>query len=142
MRSTLRYLTVATFCAAALPLALRAQDSQDSTVAQRRDAATILDHTFNAPIGEPVRVFLAKDVTYRAEVQGTGIQLQLRTMLSSQQQPLIEPLLNGPSASGSTLYSIKPRVDAEYSITTIGGDATQPVRIHLYAMPSKDKKKP
>ena len=127
--------------AAAIAVPVRAH-AQDSTDADRRQSALVLDHTFNAPIGEPVRVFLAKDMTYHAEVQGTGIQLQLKPLLGSTQLPLVEPLLAGESAGSEAIYVVKPRADAVYVFTTIGGDPMKPVNLRVYAMKTKEPKKP
>ncbi|HEY3933966.1 MAG TPA: hypothetical protein VGL65_05045 [Gemmatimonadales bacterium] len=117
------------------PAGARAQDSND---VQRHSAALVLDHTFNAPVGEPVRVFLAKGVTYRAELEGESIQLALKPLLSSVQPPLIEPILGGESAAGESLYSITPRADALYVFTTSGtptGDLANPVRLRVRVAP-------
>ena len=137
----LGYFAIATVAVTAIPSAARAQDS---TLAERREAAMVLDHTFNAPIGEPIRVFLAKGIKYRAEVQGSGLQLQLRPLLSSVQAPQLQSVLGGrtASASGETLYTILPRADAEYLFITIGGQMGSSVKLRVYAMPTKDDKKP
>jgi hypothetical protein len=136
MRPLSGYITLAVVAVTAVPVAASAQDS---TIAQRRQAAMVLDQTFDAPIGAPVRVFLAKGVTYRAEVQGNTLQLQLKPLLASTQQPLIQPLLSGNSAGNERLYTIKPRADAEYAFTPTGGESGRPVRLRVYAMPVKDK---
>jgi hypothetical protein len=96
MRPLIRHLALAGFGTIAVAAVARAQDSTD---AARRDAAIVLDHTFTAPVGEPIRVFLAKDVTYHAETTGNGIQLQLRPLLGSTPMPLLEPLLVVQSAA-------------------------------------------
>lgn len=141
MRITSGWLVL--LAAAALaPVAARAQDSTDL---DRHSAALLLDHTFNAPVGEPVRVFLAKGVTYRAELEGESIQLTLKPLLSSVQPPLIEPILGGESAAGESLYSITPRADAVYVFTTSGaptGDIAQPVRLRVRVAPGSKPPKP
>lgn len=139
MRPMLGYFAVATAVLTAVPAVARAQDS---TLAQRREAAMVLDYTFNAPVGEPIRVFLAKGIKYRAEVQGTGLQLQLRPMESSVQAPQLQSLLGSRtgSASGETLYTILPRADAEYQFITVGGQAGRSVKLRLYVLPPDDKK--
>ncbi len=38
------------------------------------------------------------------------------------------------SASGEALYTIVPRADAEYVITTVGGVAGSSVELRVYAM--------
>lgn len=137
MRPLIRYLALAGLGTIAVAAVARAQDSTD---ADRRQAAIVLDHTFTAPIGEPIRVFLAKDVTYHAETTGNGIQLQLRPLLGSTPMPLLEPLLAGQSAGGESIYIVKPRADAVYEFVSAGGDATRPVNLRVYAMKPKDKK--
>lgn len=116
--------------------------AQDSTVMDRRQAAMVLDHTWDSPIGEPVRVFLAKGMKYRVTVQGSGIQLGLRPLMSSTPAPLIQPLLAGSSAGDEKLYTVTPRADAEYQFETTGGSPGVPVRLRVAALPTKSKPKP
>jgi hypothetical protein len=118
--------------------------TSDSTDLQRRNAALVLDHNFTGSVNEPIRVFLAKDMTYHAETTGNGIQLQLKPLLGSTQLPLLQPLTSGLSAAGGSIYEIKPRADAVYVFTTIGGDPQQPVNLRVYAIqkPMKDTAKP
>jgi hypothetical protein len=137
MRPLTRYLALATLGVIAVAAIAQAQDSTD---ADRRQAAIVLDHTFTGPVGEPIRVFLAKDVTYHAETSGNGIQLQLRPLLGSTPPPLLEPLLAGQSAGSESIYVVKPRADGVYEFVSAGGDATRPVNLRVYAMKSKDKK--
>lgn len=137
MRPLLRYATLAFLASALAPVAARAQDSTDT---DRRQAALVLDHTFTAPLGEPIRVFLAKDVTYHAETQGGGIRLQLRPLLGSTPVPLLEPLLAGRSAADESIYIVKPRADAVYEFVSAGGDATRPVNLRVFAIRPKEHK--
>jgi hypothetical protein len=137
MRPIIRYLAWGTLATAAVAAVASAQDSTD---ADRRQAAIVLDHTFTGPVGEPIRVFLAKDVTYHAETSGNGIQLQLRPLLGSTPPPLLEPLLAGQSAGSESIYIVKPRADAVYEFVSAGGDATRPVNLRVYAVKEKGKK--
>ncbi|HEY4320300.1 MAG TPA: hypothetical protein VGM77_03895 [Gemmatimonadales bacterium] len=139
MRALYRSLFVA-LAVAAVPTVARAQDT--SSVAARAQAARVLDHTFNAAVGEPVRVFLAKDVKYRVEVDGTNIQLQLRPINLSIQTPRVDPMFSGASATGMTMYTVTPHQDAEYEFISTGGDAMRPVNLHVIALPPKNKTKP
>jgi hypothetical protein len=147
MRPMLGYLFAVAAMAATIPGAARAQDTtthaQDTTALGRRQAALQIDYTFTIPVGEPMRIYLAKGVRYRAEVQGTGFQLQLRPMLSSVQAPRIDPILDNRagSASGEALYTIIPRADAEYQFITSGGQAGYAVKLRVYAMAAKDSAK-
>ena len=140
MRPLFGYVTLA----AAVVAAPAAAHAQDSTRAEKRAAAQVLDYTFNAPINEPVRLFLAKGTTYQAEVQGKGLRLQLRPLLASTQLPELLPTMGSRvgSASGEMLYTITPRADAEYVITTVGGEAGSSVELRVYAMaPRSDNNK-
>jgi hypothetical protein len=130
------YIGLAVLLAWGAPLAAHAQGM---TPAQR-DSAMVLDHSFNAPVGEPVRVFLAKGVKYRAVVSGDGIQLVLRSVAGSVQQPLIEPFMAGESAAHETVYNITPRADAEYEFVTNGGTAGTSVSLHVYAVKTPKQK--
>jgi hypothetical protein len=138
MRVLHRSLLVA-LAVAAVPVAAHAQDT---VTASRAQAARVLDHTFNAAVGEPVRVFLAKDVKYRVEIDGTNIQLQIRPLNLSIQTPRVDALLAGASAAGMTMYTVTPHEDAEYEFISTGGDAMRPVNLHVTAMPAKGKAKP
>jgi hypothetical protein len=123
------------------PAMLHAQDTthvRDTTSSQVQDAR-VLNHTFNAAIGEPVRVFLAKDVEYDVEIDGTSIQLQLRPRDLTVQLPRIEPLLGGMSATGGTSYRVTPHADAEYEFVSSGGDPARPVTLRVRALKSKVK---
>jgi hypothetical protein len=93
--------------------------------------APVVDHTYSIASGEFIRVFLEGGATYRAELDGTGITLLVRPIDSSVQSPLVEQLVPGTSAGGSSLYTIKPRSDAEYEIRSQGGDPARPVTLHL-----------
>ena len=137
MRSSIRILMLGGLAVIATAAVARAQDSTD---ADRRQAALVLDHTFTAPVGEPIRVFLAKDVTYHAETRGSGIRLQLRPLLGSTPVPLLEPLLAGRSAGDESIYVVKPRADAIYEFVSAGGDPMQPVNLRVFAVPPKNRK--
>lgn len=139
MHQRIGYISLVIIASAAAPAAAQ---TRDSTTAERREAALLLDHTFTSTIGEPVRIFLARNTTYRAEIQGTGIRLQLKTLEASTQAPLIQPFLAGNSAGGSSIYEIKPRADAVYVFTTLGGDAAQPVSLRVYTVKQAPAKKP
>ena len=137
MRPVLGYITLAAAVIAVAPAAVHAQDS---TKAEQRAAAQVLDYTFNAPINEPVRLFLAKGTTYQAEVQGKGLRLGFRPLLGSTQLPGgLLPTMGSRvgSASGEMLYTITPRADAEYVITTVGGQPGSSVELRVYAMAPK-----
>lgn len=133
MRPVFQYLAVAAAVVTTTPLALRAQDS---THVVASDSALLIDHTFNAPAGEQIHVFLSRGTTYRAELHGQGLRLQLRPLLSSMQSPLVHSVLgtHTTSASGETLYSIVPRADGEYLISTAGGDPGSPVKLRMYSV--------
>ncbi|MEO8201089.1 MAG: hypothetical protein ABI679_11255 [Gemmatimonadota bacterium] len=91
----------------------------------------ILDHSFTIPAGENIRVFLTGGSTYRAELTGSGIRLQLRPVDQSIQTPLVEELVPGTGAGGTSIFTIRPRQDGDYEIRTIGGDPGLPLTVRL-----------
>lgn len=111
---------------AAGPAVLLAQDS-----AATPRPIPVVDHTFSLTAGERQRIFLAGGATYHAEVEGTSIRLRLRPVDPGVQSPLIQPFLPGRGASGTSIYLLKPRADAEYFLETIGGAAGRPVRVRI-----------
>ena len=139
MHQRIGYIGLVIIASAAAPVTAQ---TRDSTKAERREASRVLDHTFTSTIGEPVRIFLAKNTTYRAEIQGSGIRLQLKTLEASTQAPLIQRFLAGNSAGGSSTYEIKPRADAMYVFTTLSGDAAQPVSLRVYTVKRAPARQP
>lgn len=121
------HLAAVAALAAAGPLA-----AQDTTAA-RHDSAMVLDHTFTTPVGEPVRVFLAKDMPYRVVIEGTNIRLKLRPLSGAVAPPLIEPFLSGVSAAHETMWTVTPRADAVYEFTTSGGALGTAITLRVYA---------
>jgi hypothetical protein len=106
-------------------------NSSDSTGRQE-----VLDHTYSLPGGESARLFLAGGATYRAEINTTGIRLELRPLDQSLQAPLVEEFLAGTGAGGTTVFTIRPRQDGEYEIRSIGGDPTSSVSVRVTKQPS------
>jgi hypothetical protein len=96
----------------------------------------VLDHTYSLPAGETARLFLAGGATYRAEINTTGIRLELRPVDQSLQAPLVEEFLAGTGAGGTTVFTIRPRQDGEYEIRSIGGDPTSSVTVRVTKQPS------
>jgi hypothetical protein len=136
MRPPFTYLAVLGLAAIAVPAGAQ---STDSTIAERRRSAQVLDHTFTGPVGEPIRVFLAKDMNYRVETQGRGITLLLRPMEMSMPTPLLSKFTAGSSASNGEMYTVTPKADGVYQFISNGGDPTQPIRLRVYAAPVKSK---
>lgn len=97
-------------------------------------------HTYTVPAGEFIRVPLESGATYRFELDGTGFQLGITPLEPGTQPPLVEQLVPGVGASGTVLYTVKPRADGVYQIRSIGGDPTQPLtlRITRETGPAKD----
>lgn len=129
MRATLQRWTL-TLPLAALVACASAGNQSDETAAPAPGEA-VVDHTYTLASGEFVRVPLEGGATYRAVLEGTGLSLNIRPVDSSVQDPLVEQYLPGVSASGSSTYSIKPKVDAIYEIRSVGGDPTRPTRLRL-----------
>ena len=97
--------------------------------------AEVLTHTFSNR-GEFVRVFLASGITYEAELNGGGIQLQVRPIDLSVQPPRVEERVPGSSAGGSSIFTIQPRGDGEYEFRAVGGDPGSPLTLRLRVKPS------
>ena len=109
---------------------------QDSTYPAPNPAqAETLDYTFTISQGEAVRAFLVGGATYRAELNGKGIRLRLRPVQPGTQAPLVEALVPGKSASGTSLFTIRPRADGEYEFRTVGGASSSSVSLHLTRQP-------
>jgi hypothetical protein len=120
------------FLTAALVVPAMARAQQDSARPKTPPAGPqVLDHVFTLTAGERVRVFLAGGATYRAELDGAGIRLRLRPAQPGTQAPLVQPVVTGRSASGISLFTIRPRADGEYDFQTVGGDPGRPVRLRL-----------
>jgi hypothetical protein len=122
----------------ALQLGCSRSSSSDETQ-QPMPSGTVLDQTFSIPVGEFSRVFLAGGTTYRAELEGTGIRLQVRPIDPGMQAPRVNELLPGASAGGSTIYTVQPYADGEYEFRSIGGDPGKPVNVRLVAQPRKPR---
>lgn len=128
MRHPIPRLLVAAALLAAMPLGAQAPV---------RDKP-LLDKTFSIPSGEFARVWLAANVTYRADISSGGIHLMVRPVESGVQDALVQPVLTGTSASGSSLYDITPRADAMYEFRSAGGESGASVRVRLAARPAKE----
>jgi ABC-type glycerol-3-phosphate transport system substrate-binding protein len=100
--------------------------------------AQVVTHTFSNP-NEFVRVNLNAGATYRAELDGRGIRLQITPMQSGMQAPLVEEMIAGMSAGGGTAFTIRPRVNGEYEIKAVGGDPGKPVTLRLSQEPTKQE---
>jgi hypothetical protein len=98
----------------------------------------LLDKTFSIPSGEFARVWLAANVTYRADISGGGISLLVRPVESGVQDAEVRPVLSGSAASGSSLYDITPRADGMYEFRSAGGNSGASVRVRLVARGSRD----
>ena len=87
-----------------------------------------------------MRVRLAGGVEYRAELNGTGIRIQLRPVQSGTPDPDIRDLLPGVSAGGTTVFTVRPRVDGEYEFRTLGGEPGHAVILRLTRQPPRVQK--
>lgn len=88
-------------------------------------------HTYTVPAGEFIRVPLEAGATYRFELDGTGFRIGITPMEPGTQSPLVEELVPGVGASGTVLYTVKPRADGVYQIRSLGGDPSQPMTLHI-----------
>jgi hypothetical protein len=99
--------------------------------------STILTHTFSSSRGEYVRVFLASGTTYEAELDGGGIQLQVRPVDAGVQSPRVEEKTPGVSAGGSSIFTVQPKADGEYEFRTLRGDPGRPLTLRIRIMPPR-----
>ena len=106
-------------------------DTEAAAPAQQ-PAQALTNGSWRLSPGERVRVSLSAGVIYRAEVDGNGATLDLRPRLSGVQLPQIQELVGGTGVTGTRVYTIKPYADAEYEITTRGGDMSQPADVRLF----------
>ena len=88
-------------------------------------------HTYTVASGEFVRIPLEGGATYRAELDGSGFRLQVRPAESGTQSPLVEELVPGVGASGTSIFSVKPRVDGVYEFRSLAGDPARPMTLRL-----------
>jgi hypothetical protein len=130
MRSTLAALAIL-----AAPTLLSAQDHAGHTP-QR----PLVDETFTIPDGQFVRTYLAGGSTYRVEISGRGLQLRIGPVESGVQQPLVQELLSGVSAGGTSLFTVKPRADGMYEIRSVGGERGRAVTVKVTLQPKEEKK--
>lgn len=98
-------------------------------------APEILTHTFSGGRGEFVRVFLAGGTRYEAELDGGGIQLQVRPVDASVQSPRVEEKVPGLSAGGSSIFLVQPRSDGEYEFRALRGDPGKPLTLRVRLVP-------
>ena len=102
-----------------------------------------VNHTYTVPAGEFIRLPLEGGATYQAELNGTGFRLQVRPVDPGMQAPLVEELVPGVGASGTVIFTVKPRVDGIYEFRSIAGDPTRPMtlRLTLAESPAQDSTK-
>ena len=126
-------------------LACSSSSQQDETatgagVAPVKDDA--ITHTYTMSRGEFIRVPLEGGATYRVELDGTGMRIEVRPVESGMQAPLVEEMVPGVGASGSTLYTVRPSVDGVYEFRSIAGDPARPVKVTVTREPGPAEKMP
>lgn len=118
MRSTLAVLV----CLLAGSRLLHAQQDAPADTAKRPPVDSmnklILDHTFTGQ-GEFVRLFLARDVVYRAELDNPDVQLDVRGLTSGTPGATIQPGNFTPEASRGRTFYIRINADAVYEIRAV-----------------------
>jgi hypothetical protein len=122
--------------AAAVACSSSSQSGMGVGVAPATDEVS---HTYTVPAGEFVRVPLESGATYRFELDGTGFRLKISPMEPGTQPPLVEEFVPGVGASGTVIYNVKPRADGVYQISSIAGDPTQPMTLHISRVTGPDK---
>jgi hypothetical protein len=115
--------------AAAVACSSASQSGIGAGMAPAKDEA--VSHTYTVPSGEFIRVSLENGATYRFELDGTGFRLGITPMEPGTQPPLVEQLVPGVGASGTVIYTVKPRADGVYQIRSLAGDPTQPMTLHI-----------
>lgn len=105
------------------------QDTMATTPAPVEEQS--VTYTYSIPSGEFVRVPLEGGATYRAELDGSGFRLQVRPVESGTQDPLVQELVPGVGASGTAIFSVKPRVDGVYEFRSLAGDPARPMTLRL-----------
>lgn len=105
------------------------QDTMATTAAPAAEQA--VTHTYTVASGEFVRIPLEGGATYRAELDGSGFRLQVRPVESGTQDPLVQELVPGLGASGTSIFSVKPRVDGVYEFRSLAGDPARPMTLRL-----------
>ena len=101
----------------------------------------MLAHEFSQPRTESARVTLEAGQVYRLEVTGAGAA-QVRTLLPGVQQPVVNRLPSGSSASGTVVFELRPFATALYEVRvgSLSGGAA-PVRIYWDAHASRARAK-
>jgi hypothetical protein len=135
----MRITLIRPFAAATLILGVPAVVQAQNHSGHQQQPKPLVDETFTIPHGQFVRVFLAGGSIYRVEIAGSGLQLRLTPVESGVQQPLVQELLSGQSASGSVLYTVRPRADAVYELRSVGGEAGRPVNVKVTLQPKEKK---
>ena len=113
-------LAVLCLCAAALPLAAQQHGAADSVRRSPADTMNVLieDHFFTAR-GEFVRIFLYRDVVYRAELSNENVTLDIRGLESGTPTATIQPGDFVSQASGARTIFIRINADAMYEIRAV-----------------------
>lgn len=128
--------------AAIAPGALSAQYPPKPVVqtAAAESPEPLVGHTFSLTAHERITVKLSKGESYRIELDGPGIRLELRPAQPGMQQPRIQKLLSGTGVAGTTLSLVRPLATGDYFLETAGGDPGRPVRVTLTLEPHKERK--
>jgi hypothetical protein len=125
---------IAALAVLAVPALLTAQGHQGHAPTK-----PVVDETFTIPQGQFVRAFLAGGSTYRVEISGRGIRLRIAPVESGVQDPMVQELLSGAGASGTVLYTVRPRADAVYEIRSTGAEAGRAVTVKVTLQPKEVK---
>ncbi|MEO8198990.1 MAG: hypothetical protein ABI679_00580 [Gemmatimonadota bacterium] len=88
----------------------------------------LLDHTFQSPSREFVRVRLEAGVTYRASVTGDRVHLEIHPIQSGVKSVRLDQL--GKSADHPAVYEIRPHANAEYEIRVLA-PGNQAIRLTI-----------
>ncbi len=111
-----------------LPPVLAAQQTGQTDLTQVDSTyVPVYDHDFVGGTNEFVRLKLEKGHQYRAELNQSGVQLEINPIDRSVQAPYLARTVPGQSVTGGEIYTLRPYATAIYQIkvlNTTAGAAT------------------
>jgi hypothetical protein len=99
----------------------------------------IVTHEFVQGSNDFVRVDLKKGMTYRAELDQPRVRLTISPLGNGMPDPYVAPIVSGVSASGGSMYEIRPAADGVYQIRTVGPSRAQSATLTMYRVPARRK---
>jgi hypothetical protein len=112
------------------PSVVAAQDAPRPPTA-RGAPALLADATFTPGTFEPIRIFLARGIVYRAEFSEPGIQVEMRSY-EGKSLPFVLSVNYGADVSGRTIVELRPQVDGEIEFRPVFVASGRAVRFQLW----------